>query len=190
MFYAAARSARIRAADGIHIGGLKGQNGRGVGAQVFHFGDRRRGDGPGKVELQELAGRLGIGERVHITGIVDRDQMPNFIAALDIAILPNVVRYSSPLKLFEYLAMQCAVIAPDSENIREILVTSETALLFEKDQVQQLSAALADLVRDKMLREKIAMAGQRLIDSAGYTWDENARRIVNHAQLLIAQHVT
>lgn len=148
------------------------------------------GDGPGKVELQELAGRLGIGERVHITGIVDRDQMPNFIAALDIAILPNVVRYSSPLKLFEYLAMQCAVIAPDSENIREILVTSETALLFEKDQVQQLSAALADLVRDKMLREKIAMAGQRLIDSAGYTWDENARRIVNHAQLLIAQHVT
>lgn len=148
------------------------------------------GDGPGKVELQELAGRLGIGERVHITGIVDRDQMPNFIAALDIAILPNVVRYSSPLKLFEYLAMQCAVIAPDSENIREILVTSETALLFEKDQVQQLSAALADLVRDKMLREKIAMAGQRLIGSAGYTWDENARRIVNHAQLLIAQHVT
>lgn len=146
------------------------------------------GDGPGKVELQELANRLGIGDRVYITGIINRDDMPNYIAALDIAILPNVVRYSSPLKLFEYIAMQCAVIAPNSENIREILVAGETALLFEKDQVRQLTENLISLVHDKELRNKIAMAGQGLIESAGYTWDENARRIIQHAEWLIVSH--
>ncbi len=148
------------------------------------------GDGPGKVELQQLAETLGIGDRVHITGIVERDEMPGYIAALDIAILPNVVRYSSPLKLFEYMAMQCAVIAPDSENIREILVSGETALLFEKDQVQQLTEKLRHLVQESVLREQIATAGQALIESAGYTWDDNARRIVNHAHALIEPHAT
>lgn len=145
------------------------------------------GDGPGKDELVELAERLGIEERVLVTGIVDRETMPDYIAALDIAILPNVVRYSSPLKLFEYLAMQCAVIAPDTDNIREVLVDGETALLFEKGQVNDLANKIKDLLDHPDLREKIAIAGRNLITRSRYTWDDNSMRIVEHAHELIAK---
>ena len=143
------------------------------------------GDGPGTGDLKLLAEQLGIGDRLHITGIVDRSAMPIYIAALDIAILPNVVGYSSPLKLFEYLAMQCAVIAPDTGNIREILIDGETALLFERGEVDQLTENMKTLLENPELRERIAAAGRQLLIDAGFTWNENARRIIRHARLLI-----
>jgi hypothetical protein len=41
--------------------------------------------------------------------------------AFDIALQTASVPYASPLKLFEYMALSRAVIAPDQPNIREVL---------------------------------------------------------------------
>jgi glycosyltransferase involved in cell wall biosynthesis len=65
------------------------------------------GDGPGRSRLEETAGkRLGTG--VILTGRVTRNQVPHYLAALDVASLPQSVdqvgsfRYTT--KLSEYLA--------------------------------------------------------------------------------------
>ncbi len=75
--------------------------------------------------------RLGIASRVHFTGIVERDDVAKYVAAFDIALQPAVVAYASPLKLFEYLALGKAIVAPGQPNIREILTHEKNALLFD-----------------------------------------------------------
>ncbi len=55
------------------------------------------GDGPARPELEALARELSLGERVRFTGVIDRQQIPAFVAAFDIALQPAVVSYASPL---------------------------------------------------------------------------------------------
>ncbi len=80
------------------------------------------GDGPARDELLErMRAREGVADRLTISGVVERDDVARHVAAFDIAVLPGVTHYASPLKLFEYLQLGRAIVAPDSENIREIL---------------------------------------------------------------------
>ena len=98
------------------------------------------GDGPGRVALERRAKELGLSDRVHVTGIVARDQLVPYICAFDIALQPEVTAYASPLKLFEYMALGRAIIAPDAQNIREILSNDSNSLLFEPDDKTALAA--------------------------------------------------
>jgi glycosyltransferase involved in cell wall biosynthesis len=86
------------------------------------------GDGPARTSLQEYAGERGVADRVTIAGVVERDHVARYIAAFDIAVLPGLTSYSSPLKLFEYLQLRRAIVAPDTENIREVLTHRRDAL--------------------------------------------------------------
>lgn len=135
------------------------------------------GDGPARPALAQLAGELGVAQRVTFTGVVPREQVPGYVAAFDIALQPAVVAYASPLKLFEYLALGCAIVAPDSANLREVLVDGQNALLFSADQAGALEAALTRLCRDEMLRNRLGRAARATIDEKELTWLDNARRI-------------
>ena len=70
------------------------------------------GDGPAREALVERAAALGVSDRFTLTGIVMRDEVAAYLAAFDVALQPNVVAYASPLKLFEYLALGHAIVAP------------------------------------------------------------------------------
>jgi len=70
------------------------------------------GDGPARPALTARAHRLGIANRVFFTGVVARDDVAKIAATFDIALQPEVTSYASPLKLFEYMAMGHAIVAP------------------------------------------------------------------------------
>ena len=79
------------------------------------------GDGPARAALEERARDLGVATRVRFTGVVRREEIPALVSAFDIALQPAANPYASPLKLFEYLALGRAIVAPDQPNIREVL---------------------------------------------------------------------
>ncbi len=135
------------------------------------------GDGPARSAIELRARRLGVTKRVTVTGVVDRDRVANYIAAFDIALQPDVVEYASPLKLFEYLALGRAVVAPDAANIREILTHEHNALLFDPTQPGTFRAAIERLCRDSALRERLACAATDTIAQRGFTWRHNAERV-------------
>ncbi len=135
------------------------------------------GDGPVREALEQQARDLGIAERVTFTGVVPRDQVPALVAAFDIALQPAVVPYASPLKLFEYLAMGCAIVAPDTPNLREVLQDGRNALLFAPDQAGALEGALDRLCGDQVLRARLGVAARATIDECELTWLDNARKI-------------
>ena len=136
------------------------------------------GDGPARETLQNRARQRGIAERVTITGIVDRDSVPDCIAAFDIALQPSVVPYASPLKLFEYLAMGRAIVAPASPNILEVLSDGENAVLFDPELAEGMVLAIDRICRDDELRRRVAEGPRNTIALRKLTWDNNAQRVV------------
>ena len=135
------------------------------------------GDGPARATLEAQARRLGIADRLTITGIVGRDEIARHVAAFDIALQPAVVAYASPLKLFEYLALGRAIVAPAQPNIMEILRDGQNAVLFDPDRPGALAAAIERVSHDAELRQRIAAGARASIAEQGLTWRRNAERV-------------
>jgi glycosyltransferase involved in cell wall biosynthesis len=139
------------------------------------------GDGPARAELEQLAQELHLGDRVRFTGVIARNRVPEHVAAFDIALQPAVVPYASPLKLFEYLALAKAIIAPRQPNIEEVLVDGDNALLFDDAKPQAFEQALTRLCADANLRDRISAGAGATITRLGLTWHSNARRVTQLA---------
>ncbi len=134
------------------------------------------GDGPGRRALEAQAGRLGLQDRVHFTGLVERDEVAGYVGCFDIALQPAVTAYASPLKIFEYMAMGCAIVAPRLPNIEEVL-DDESAMLFDPEHEGARHDAIARLCNDATLRERLSAGARRQIAVRRLTWDDNAAKI-------------
>ena len=132
------------------------------------------GDGPARPSLEAQARALGIADRLFVTGVIERDAVAAHVAAFDIALQPAVVPYASPLKLFEYMALGRAIVAPDTPNIREVLEHERSALLVPEAQVTD---AIDRLLSDPVLRRELGRGARRSLETRGYTWDANAVRV-------------
>lgn len=144
------------------------------------------GDGPARQPLLDYAAEKGIPDRLTITGVVGRDDVARHVAAFDMAVIPGVTPYASPLKLFEYLQLGRAIVAPDTENIREILTHEQDALLFDPAQADALEAALLRLASDGALRTRLGHSARETISEKSLTWDQNAERVVAIGRALMA----
>lgn len=140
------------------------------------------GDGPVRTDLETLAATLGIAQRVTFTGVIDRERVPEHVAAFDVALQPAVTAYASPLKLMEYLVLGKAIIAPNEPNLLEILTNGNNALLFDDKTPGSFEAALTRLCADAALRNVLAEGAKNTITRMNLTWLGNADRVVMLAQ--------
>ncbi len=135
------------------------------------------GDGPARESLEAQARSLGVSDRVTFTGVIGRDEVADYIAAFDVALQPAVTSYASPLKLFEYMALGRAIVAPDMRNIKEILTDGVDALLFDPEKETGFRDAIERVCNDHGLRERVGKAARSAITDKALTWENNARRI-------------
>lgn len=142
------------------------------------------GDGPARADIVAQAHRLGVSDRVTVTGTVERKEVASCIAAFDVALQPHVVPYASPLKLLEYMAMGKAIVAPAMDNIGELLQDGSNAVLFDPDYPNDFVRAADLLCRDAGLRSRIGTQAARTIDERDLTWSANARRVEGIATAL------
>jgi glycosyltransferase involved in cell wall biosynthesis len=137
------------------------------------------GDGPARESLEQHAKSLGVTDQITITGIIARDKVADYVAAFDIALQPDVVEYASPLKLFEYMALGRAIVAPDTANIREVLTDQKDALLFNAENPDTFPAAVENCCNNAKLREQLGTQAKKTISERGFTWDNNAQRVID-----------
>ena len=71
------------------------------------------GEGPALPDLLERAAALSVGDRVHALGAVPGEDVPAACLAFDVALIPAINDYASPLKLFDSLAAGVATVALD-----------------------------------------------------------------------------
>lgn len=140
------------------------------------------GDGPVRLELENLAEQLGIRNRIRFTGVINREHVPAHVAAFDVALQPAVTAYASPLKLMEYLVLGKAIVAPSEPNLLEVLTDSENALLFDGRTAEGLESVLTRLSEDEALRRRLAIGASATIEKLQLTWIANARKVTALAE--------
>ena len=126
------------------------------------------GSGPEAASLAELARTLGIAERVHFTGRLDRDQM----AALyrDAHLMLNASRVDNmPNAILEALASGVPVVSSDVGGIPHMVRDRHTAMLVPPDDAPALADAALDVLRDAGLRAQLVANG--LAEVRQYRWD-------------------
>jgi glycosyltransferase involved in cell wall biosynthesis len=143
------------------------------------------GDGPAKADLEHMANRLGVADRVRFVGPIDRARIPRYMAAFDIALQPSAVAYACPLKLIEYMAMGKAIVAPDQPNIRELIKNTNTGLLVRDGDTGELAEAIVSLATNAELRHSLGRGAAREVYKRGLTWEANAERVEVLADRLV-----
>jgi len=136
----------------------------------------------GGVDSDVAAFRKRFGEQgnIRIVGQRPHRQMPTWLTAADMLVLPNTARddvsrrYTSPMKLFEYMAAHRPIVASDLPSIREVLDT-ESAYLVAPDAPDALSETLVR-VRDEP-EEAEARARRAREQVEQYTWQRRANEI-------------
>lgn len=131
---------------------------------------------------------LGLDEsRFLAVGRVTPREVPMYLRALDVCAMPHPAtqqfsRYTSPLKLFEYMAAGRAILASDLPGWSDVLGDGETALLCSPDDIQAWTAAIVRLRDDVQLRARLGNnARQRVM--ADFTWSARAAKILSHIAL-------
>lgn len=141
---------------------------------------------PDLERLKALASALGIADRVTFTGLVDPGRVPGLLMTADVLALPNPAsaistHFTSPLKLFEYMAAGRPIVASDLPAIREVLTHDVNALLVPPGDDEAMARAIARLLEDRALAGRLAAAAQARVRDFG--WETRAQRL----EALLAQ---
>jgi glycosyltransferase involved in cell wall biosynthesis len=135
---------------------------------------------PDLARMKALARDLGVAARVTFTGLLPPPVVAETLRRATMLVLPNPAsaistRFTSPLKLFEYLAAGRAIVASDLPAIREVLTDGADALLVPPGDAAALARALARLAADAPLAERL---GRAAFDRAPeFSWDRRAERL-------------
>lgn len=130
-------------------------------------------------EKQRLAARWKVQDRCLFQGYLSRNDLTVPLSKAYIGVLPNhreeiSERFTSPLKLFEYMAAGKVIVASDLPSIREIL-DSEKAYLCPPASPRSLAEAIHAVYRDPALAERRTMNARSA--ARDYSWDCRARLI-------------
>jgi glycosyltransferase involved in cell wall biosynthesis len=134
-----------------------------------------------KDDVESFRRKYGSSNRILIAGHKKHDEIPVWQKAADALVLPNTAKeaisayYTSPMKLFEYMASRRPIVATDIPSIREI-VGPENAIIVEADNPVSLrKGILAATAADPHLE---TLVNQAFEDVAEHTWIKRAERII------------
>jgi len=147
------------------------------------------GDGPMRAELEERIRRLGLQHAVTLVGNVPHEEVPRYLALMDVAVAPYPALrdfYFSPLKLYEYMAGSRAVVASRIGQVAEVIDDGLTGLLYEPGNEEALIGCIRRLRTDESLRKELGKNAR--IACSGHSWRQNAERVVHWVEPLL-QHV-
>ncbi|HLW99167.1 MAG TPA: glycosyltransferase family 4 protein [Candidatus Acidoferrales bacterium] len=148
------------------------------------------GDGPLRPRFEEQVRNAGLHAAVTFAGRVSHNIVPQFLAAMDVAVAPYPALeefYYSPLKLFEYMAAGRAVVASRVGQVAELLTDGEDSLLFEPGDRASLLHCLQRIRKDSALRAELGRRATAV--GSEHTWNRNAEKVIRWVQPLIHQHL-
>ena len=135
---------------------------------------------PDLARVKAFAEQLNCASRVTFTGLIPPAEVAARLREADVLTLPNPSsaissEFTSPLKLFEYMASGRPIVASDLPSLREVLKDRENALLVEPGNPQALTAAIERIKNDAALGRRLAAQAMR--DVRQFTWARRAERL-------------
>lgn len=140
-------------------------------------------------ESKNLASFKPISPNIICHGKIPFRDVPAAINTFDIALLPNqpqvimangsdIGRYTSPMKMFEYMAAGKAIVASDLAILKEVLIHEDNSLLAKHNDLDSWCRAINRLLVDSKLLESVQRkARQDFLEK--YTYSARAASIFN-----------
>jgi glycosyltransferase involved in cell wall biosynthesis len=137
------------------------------------------GDGLRREHLERVARSSGARDRVVFTGQIPHEDVRAMYATIDAFVVPRTderaARLVTPLKPFEAMSMARPLIVADLPALTEIAPDGERSLTYPTQDPAGLAAAVARLMDDPALAERIAGAGRAWVTTER-TWAANEPR--------------
>ncbi len=138
--------------------------------------------------LVELAEKQGI-KNFRARGFVPHSQVPLYLKAADLLTLPytdaatikggtKAADFTSPMKLFEYMAAEKPIVAASIPTVLEVLEDGRDSVLVPPGSATALAEGIKKCFGDKDFSEKIAKKAREKV--GGYTWKKRVEKILSH----------
>jgi glycosyltransferase involved in cell wall biosynthesis len=139
------------------------------------------GDGDYRATLEKLAAELGVASSVQFTGFVTEQEKILWLQRVWFAVNTSS-KEGWGLTVIEANACGTTVIASDVPGLRDAVKDGETGILYEFDNIPQLTSKIELLLKDVALRNRLADRAREWADT--FNWDNAAARTL---QLLKAR---
>lgn len=132
------------------------------------------------IKIRQLLEFLDIDrQRFLLVGFIPQTDVVKYLKISDIGIIPNIkttlgIRYTSPLKLFEYMAAGLPIVVSDLPSMREIL-TEKEAEFFEPENEHDLAVKLIGLINNKVKRERFGFLMRQKVNN--FTYEERCKKV-------------
>jgi glycosyltransferase involved in cell wall biosynthesis len=109
-------------------------------------------------------------------------EIPLYLKAANVLVIPNSAqsdiskKYTSPMKLFEYMASGTPIVASDLPSLREVLDES-LAYFFTPDNAADLAKVINKAITEA--RDADGKAKQALHEVTKYTWERRSEKILS-----------
>ena len=133
-------------------------------------------------ELELFKKQWGDEPKIMITGRKPHRQIPLWLRAADVLVLPSLPdesgqeKYTSPLKLFEYMASGRPIIASDLPAVREVL-SDDNADFYPPGDVVALANEIKAVLSDLPRAEEKALHAKHKVKT--YSWKNRADNIIS-----------
>lgn len=126
--------------------------------------------------------RYGADARMHVLGHQPWQHVPLWLRACDVLVLPNTrtnrttAEFTSPMKLFEYMASGTPIVAADVPALREVLSDKE-AFFFTPDDPAGLATSIKQVLANPQEAGERSDRAREVV--ATYTWLERAQKVLS-----------
>ncbi len=130
-----------------------------------------------KKSLEKRAHELKIDNHIKFTGPVNHEDIPLWLSASDILVLPSLSE-GRPNVILEAFACEVPVVATNVGGVPELMINGETGYLVPAKNPMELSEKVNKLLEDRDLRIKMGKFGRMTIIQRGLTWETHAKKTI------------
>ena len=140
-----------------------------------------------KTDIKSFKFQVSSFKNVLIVGHQPHFEIPYWLKAADVLVLTGTKKskkskeYTSPMKLFEYMASGRPIIASDLPSFKEVLNPSRgsgqgNAILVKSDNPKALAEGIQKVLDNPELAKQISIQAYK--DVQKYTWDKRVKKIL------------
>jgi glycosyltransferase involved in cell wall biosynthesis len=132
------------------------------------------GEGDARPGLRQLADDLGIGDAVEFAGWLNDEQISRLLSTSDVCLAPEPLTplndVSTMIKIAEYLAMSCPVVAYDLRESRR--TAGDAAVYATPNEVSSFAQRIAELLDDPERRARMGKVGRERVEQS-LSWERS-----------------
>ena len=113
------------------------------------------GEGPERDNLEDRVRHMPITDRVHFTGFVNYEKIPNYLATADIFVTASVTEVH-PLSVIEAMGAGLPVLGIESPGVADTVNDGEDGFIVPEEDLAAFTAKMVRLGTDAELRKKMS----------------------------------